>query len=56
MRKKDGLRIILLLLLLADTAYTFRQHKMKPLPKTAGGPVEDTDLARDSRSGQPPVR
>ncbi len=31
MRKKDGLRIILILLLLADTAYTFRQHLMAPL-------------------------
>ncbi len=31
MRKKDGLRIILVFLLLADTAYTFRQHQMEPL-------------------------
>lgn len=31
MRKKDGLWIILVFLLLADTGYTFRQHQMEPL-------------------------
>lgn len=31
MRKKYGLLVILVLLLLADTVYTFRQHQMVPL-------------------------